>query len=304
MAALVTASLLSRLPIGINGLAIVLFLRAETGSFAVAGAAAGALALGNGLGGPLSARRGRPARVPRAHAHGGRACGRARRAVRARVADAAAGARDRGCVRLPAWRSRPRRRCCARCTRGSLRDHEQGAYALDSVITESIFVAGPLLMGLLVALVAPGAALVVSAGVVLVGTVCVRRRAAGRRRAALRGRRARDWLGALRAPGIRTLVAAMVPVGFAFGVARGGAAGVRRREGLARARRAPDRDLVDRSRWPAGSSTARGAQALARGVHLRVALLLPLGFVPIVLADSMRRWRVLVIPGGRVRSRR
>ena len=35
------ASLLARLPMGINGLAIVLLLRAETGSFAVAGATAG-----------------------------------------------------------------------------------------------------------------------------------------------------------------------------------------------------------------------------------------------------------------------
>ena len=36
--ALVASSLLARLPIGINALAIVLYLRQETGSFAVAGA--------------------------------------------------------------------------------------------------------------------------------------------------------------------------------------------------------------------------------------------------------------------------
>ena len=41
VAALVVSSLLSRLPIGINALAIVLFLREQTGSFAVAGAVAG-----------------------------------------------------------------------------------------------------------------------------------------------------------------------------------------------------------------------------------------------------------------------
>ncbi len=44
------ATLVGRLPIGINGLAVVLFLRAETGSFAIPGAVAGGLALGTGAG--------------------------------------------------------------------------------------------------------------------------------------------------------------------------------------------------------------------------------------------------------------
>ena len=55
LGAMFAASLLARLPIGINGLAIVLLLRAETGSFAVAGAAAGALALGTGIAAPVAA---------------------------------------------------------------------------------------------------------------------------------------------------------------------------------------------------------------------------------------------------------
>ena len=56
VARLFAASLLARLPLGINGLAIVLLVKAETGSFGAAGAAAGALALGSGLCAPLSAR--------------------------------------------------------------------------------------------------------------------------------------------------------------------------------------------------------------------------------------------------------
>src|SRR3954470_7010349 len=56
MRALMVSSVLTRLPIGINGLAVVLFLRAETGSFSRAGAAAGGLALGAGLGAPIGAR--------------------------------------------------------------------------------------------------------------------------------------------------------------------------------------------------------------------------------------------------------
>src|SRR3954468_11326378 len=56
MTPLLAASLFARLPIGINGLATVLFLRDRAGSYAVAGATAGALALGAGLGAPIGAR--------------------------------------------------------------------------------------------------------------------------------------------------------------------------------------------------------------------------------------------------------
>src|SRR5919107_185065 len=88
VARLFAASLLARLPIGINGLAIVLLLRAETGSFSVAGATA-------------------------------------------------------------------------------------GAFALDSVLTETIFTVAPLLTALLVVLLDPAAALLVSAATVLVGSVAL-----------------------------------------------------------------------------------------------------------------------------------
>src|SRR3712207_3563160 len=56
MPSLLATALVARLPIGINSLAIVLLLREERGSFGIAGLAAGALALGNGLGTPLMAR--------------------------------------------------------------------------------------------------------------------------------------------------------------------------------------------------------------------------------------------------------
>src|SRR5437588_12824501 len=56
MARLYLAMIVARLPIGINGIATVLFLRHEGKSFAVAGAASGALALGTALGAPFIAR--------------------------------------------------------------------------------------------------------------------------------------------------------------------------------------------------------------------------------------------------------
>lgn len=56
MSGLFAAALVARLPIGINGLAVVLFLREQTGSFSVPGAVAGGLALGTGLGAPFIGR--------------------------------------------------------------------------------------------------------------------------------------------------------------------------------------------------------------------------------------------------------
>ncbi|MEA2320657.1 MAG: hypothetical protein QOD81_507, partial [Solirubrobacteraceae bacterium] len=53
---LMVAALVARLPIGIHSLAIVLFLRERTGSYAVAGVVAAAFALGAGAGAPLAGR--------------------------------------------------------------------------------------------------------------------------------------------------------------------------------------------------------------------------------------------------------
>lgn len=50
------SALVARVPITISGLAIVLFLEAETGSYSVAGAVAGAMSLGTGVFAPLMGR--------------------------------------------------------------------------------------------------------------------------------------------------------------------------------------------------------------------------------------------------------
>ena len=93
-----------------------------------------------------------------------------------------------------------------------------GAYALDSVLIELIFVTGPLITTALVALVGPEYALAVSAACVLGGTALML--------AGLRGHPAPDraaegttafGLGPLASPGLRTLVIASLPVGFALG---------------------------------------------------------------------------------------
>src|SRR5918994_722747 len=56
VAPLVSAMLVSRLPIGINGIAVLLFISGETGSFGIAGLVSGVMALGMAAGGPLQGR--------------------------------------------------------------------------------------------------------------------------------------------------------------------------------------------------------------------------------------------------------
>jgi MFS family permease len=149
---------------------------------------------------------------------------------------------------------------------------------------------------------APAAALALSA-VVVVGGVLVflaalpadeRRRAPNADPSA----RPADRLGALRAPGIRTLVLAMVPVGFAFGsleVALPAFADAHGRRELAG---------VLLACWSIGSAAggliygARARQSPLAQVHVRMAVLLPLGLAPLALAGSLPVMAVLAVPAG------
>src|SRR4051812_41332817 len=162
--------MVARLPIGINALATVLFLRAETGSFAVAGAASGGIALGGACGAPLNARlidRMGPG-VMLALA-GGHAVG-----LGALVGFGYAGAPTIALVvsAFLAGLAAPPASSVMRALYPRLLTDPaqvQAAYALDSVSTQVIFVTGPLLTAVLVALVAPAAALGLSATVVIAG---------------------------------------------------------------------------------------------------------------------------------------
>src|SRR3954452_2738772 len=168
MRALLVASTLARLPIGINGLATVLFLRERSGSFAVAGAAAGALALGAALGAPMAARvidrHGPGALVVLAFVHGG--------GLLALIALGEAGGHGAPPaalvgVALGAGVALPPTSSVLRALYPSLLDGDgalvRGAFAIDSVLTELIFLVGPLLTAALVVAVDAAAALAVSA---------------------------------------------------------------------------------------------------------------------------------------------
>jgi MFS family permease len=299
MAALLAAALVSRLPIGINGLAIVLFLREQTGSFAVPGAVAGGLALGTGLGAPfmgrLVDRLGARVLVPLAAANAAGILG----LLALGYADAPAPALVALAVATGAVYPPSPSVLRARFPELLRRDPSlvPAAYALDSVLLEVTFVCAPLVVVAAIALLGPGAALVVSAVTVLLGVAAFVWLLPADRPARAHHEHA-GLLGVLRAPGIRTLVMTMLPVGFAIGaleVALPAFSDEQSRTELAG---------VLLAMWSLGSAVggfvygARVRRSPLALVHLRLTLLFPLGFLPLLVAPSMAAMAVLVLPAG------
>jgi MFS family permease len=299
---LFAASLLARLPMGINGLAVVLLVKAETGSFGAAGAAAGALALGSGLCAPLTARL--------IDALGTRtllvlatvsAAG-----LLALIALARAGAPTGTLVAAAfvAGGAFPPTSSVLRAQYPRLFGDRptlmQGAFALDSVLTESIFTVAPLLTAALVVAFEPAAALLVSGVAIVAGTFALVAALppSDDAPAVEAGDAARSRLGALAVPGIRTLVGSMLPVGFAFGALEVALPAFADHEGR------PELAGVLVALWALGSVAggltygARPRRGSLASVHLRVALFLPLSFLPMALATSPATMALLVIPAG------
>jgi MFS family permease len=289
--ALLIAELPARLPVGINGLAIVLFLREHTGSYASAGAVAAAFGLAVGVSSPLIGRlidrRGLarvviPLSVLHAFAMAGLVAlglSGAPVGVLALLA-VAAGAfiPPLGSISRSLW---PR----------ILRDEDpqllSTALALEGVVIELVFVIGPLITALLSALVDPAAALLLSPVLLLSGLSLFLLQPPVRTWVISQHAGSHGPLGALRSPGIRTLVLVTVPMGFCFGAmevtlpAFSEAHGARELAGV----------LV--AVWSGGSAIggllygARHWSGPAGRRYARLAALLPIGYLPLAAATSV-----------------
>jgi predicted MFS family arabinose efflux permease len=301
VAAVVLATLVGRLPIGISGLAILLYVREVTGSFAAAGACAGALALGSASGSPLQGRlvdrRGLGVLLPLACVHAAGlvlvwvlgAAGAPTLAIAACSFVAGAAIPPLSSVLRSRWTYLLEDR----------RELIPSAFALDSVMIEFIFIVGPLVVTAIVAAAGPEYALGVSAACVLSGTILLL--------GGLRGRPGPQpqpggepalGMGALAAPGLRTLVLASLPVGFCFGSievvlpAFSEAEGSREMAGVLLA--------VWSSASLAGGLLygARPPQAPIADLHLRFALILPLGIAALAAATSPLTMALLAVLAG------
>jgi MFS family permease len=301
VARLLGAAVLARMPIGIDSLAIVLFVRAETGSFARAGLVAAAFGIGSGVTSPLQGRlidHLGHARVmlPLAGLHAA--------SLGALVAAGLAGAPMVALVAcgLAAGSSLPPVGSVVRPMLprllGRERDLLPTAYALDGIAIEMVFICGPLLTGLIVSVASPAVALVVACGFVTAGTVALVTAPASRAFEPSASEHERHLLGALASPGVRTLVAATAPVGFALGAtevtmtAFASAHGSRPAAGALLAL------------WATGSGIgglAYGARehGLAHaGRWTRFAVAFPLCSVPLALAPSIAVMTVLALIAG------
>lgn len=301
VALIVLATLIGRLPIGISGLAILLYVREVTGSFAAAGACAGALALGSALGAPLQGRlvdrRGVGMLVPLAGVHAaGLLAVWAAGAAAAPVGVLAAVSLLTGAAIPPVSSVLRSRWPYLLAERPEL---VTGAFALDSVMIEVIFVIGPLLTTVIVATVGPQYALIVSAACVVAGTLTLLAGLSGRPgpEPTGAGRRALG-LGALADAGLRTLVFASLPVGFALGSIEVVLPAFSEAEGS----KALAGVLL--AVWSGGSGLAglvwgaRGGRYPLLEAHLRFAWLLPLAIAPLAFASSPLVMGVLVVLAG------
>jgi MFS family permease len=301
VAALIAATLLARFPIGINALAIVLYLRAERGSFAVAGAVAGALAAGSGVGAPVQGRLvdalgQRRVLVPLGIVHAA--------ALGALVVSAEAGAPVAVLVAfgvLAGFAIPPTSSVLRSMWPDLLRDRPdliQAAYALDSVLIELIFVLGPLVTALVAIVLTPPAALAVSAASVIAGTIGFTALPPSRAMRPHPDRLRAGALGALGSPGVRTLVLTSLPAGIGIGIcevtlpAFSDASGAAATAGVL---------LAVWSLGSAAGGLVYGAlpnRPPLNRVHLVVAALLPLGLAPMAAAPSVAVMALLVIPAG------
>jgi len=302
--ALITATLLARFPIGINALALILFLRSETGSFAIAGIVAGGLAAGAGIGAPVQGRL--------VDGFGQRRVLLPLAVVHAAALGGVVGLTELGaptvalaaCSALAGFAIPPTSSVLRSMWPSLLRDQPhliQAAYALDSVMIETIFVVGPLLTAVIAAVASPSAALIVSAVSVIAGTAVFT--ALEPSRAFQPDRQAsRDagLLGALSSPGVRSLVLTSLPAGIAIGICEVAIPAFADTESSA------ELAGVLLAVFSLGSAAGgllygalprRGTFTLNR-IHLIVAALLPLGLLPLAVAPSMAVMALLVIPAG------
>lgn len=211
--------LLARIPIGIFGLAIVLLVREHSGSFADAGAASAAWAIGAGIVGPVQGRLvdrfGQPAvLIPSTLLNAAAIVGVVIVAeTDGRLWLLCALAAIGGAALPPIG-------ACMRSVWADVfadDDHVRNtAYSFDSIVAELFFIVGPLLTTLLAALGSPSLALLVGAALSLVGTLGFATGELARRWRSDHDERPRA--GALSSRGMRTLMIATIPTGTSFGV--------------------------------------------------------------------------------------
>lgn len=216
---LVLSGMLARLPMGMVGLALLLLVRENGGSYAAAGAVSGSYFVATAIGAPISGRlvdRRGQARILLSRAVifpallGG-VCALA--LLDAPLTLVGAGAAAAGALMPPVGASLrslwPRMFADA--------ELRAAAYALEASLQEITFVVGPLLVALLTAAVSPVLALGVAAALGGVGTMLIALAEPVRAWRPEEKRHSVSILGALESRGVRTLIGLSACLGLGFG---------------------------------------------------------------------------------------
>jgi hypothetical protein len=208
---------IGRLPIASLSLATLLLVRAETGSFAVAGVVEACIALATAVSLPVQGRlvdRFGQTRIllPMAAANP--------LALTSLVlaAKSGAGAGALGAIGVGCGATVPALSACMRTLWASLVPDaalRQSAFAFDAVLLETAFILGPLLTAAVVSAASPALAVGVNASLTVAGalTFALSRASRGWQGAPGSG----DWAGPLASARVRLLVAVQVPLGIAIG---------------------------------------------------------------------------------------
>jgi len=301
VAALVATSIFARLPDGMLGLAVILYLSDARDSFAVAGLVAGAFGLGAAAGAPVQSRL--IDRIGQARVLSGAAVIDAVAIVGlVGLTEADASTAVLVVVGLIGGLAVPNVSSALRALwPGLLRGRDElvtAAFALDSVALELLFSTGPLITALIVVVVSPAAAVIAGGLVVLLGTLAFVAQPPSRAWRPDAAAGSQGMLGALRAPGVRLLMIATLPLGFGFGALEIALPAFASAEG------SPASGGILLAVWALGSAAGGllyGARtwggSLPRTYRI-LAALMPLGFLPATLATSIPLMAVLVIPAG------
>jgi MFS family permease len=214
---LAAASIVARMPWGMSAISYVVFVHAATSSFSDAGLVTGAYTLAFALNGPVLGRM-----VDR-HGPGPILLPAATVSSIALIAIIPLGESGAGVIVLcltsfVAGAATPPISGVVRRTWPTLVGAEdlRSIYLFDSIASESVFVGGPLLAGLLATAVGPTAPLVAASAIGFIGSVAfVSIPAIRARRPPTTTKRSR--MGALSSPTIRYLVLTSIPLGIPFG---------------------------------------------------------------------------------------
>src|SRR5687768_8189536 len=218
--AMVTASISGRLPIGITGLAILLFVQGRSASFALAGTAAALYVLGLSLVAPFLGRLidrlgPRPVLTVCALLYPAALVGLAALVLgSAPPAGIMAAAVIAGATLPPIT-------ACTRALYPKLMSDPallHTAYSIDSALVEVVFVLGPALVAACVAFGHPEAAVALAALAAAVGTVFFLRAPPVRGWTAAPSHTQRDVLGVLRYPSLLVLYGTVLLYAFSFGL--------------------------------------------------------------------------------------